>query len=941
MITPYLRPQDTITQILQQTAARTASRRNPVVIGPQYTLFLNDGRDLSAAKKTFSSDGGTFNYLNANGAAINLSNLKPLTAEAKLFGENLEAEVAAFGAGLWEVDLNRTNWRAVRIGTNTIAGAGTLNTTLDGRQVQVGDVLECDWDDGVSLTGTTRRRVVGLLGVVTPSSIPADASALGPYNPTTSTQTLEAVAANTSDGWTVDSAVTTAGLAVFRAHGHTVLIGGARKLGDLITCTCTTGGAADGEAVFTVTALATGLTASVTAAEGSGVTKFVISLATVGYSSCSIIMTHTGDASIGDTFQVKVTPAYTAKTVGTISTGGTYTGTRDRRYAVEILAIPTASEADIRVYDVSGEDPAVTYSDAVALNNVAVGTSGFTINLDEANYVKGEIFFVDATAAVTSGTQSDGVLLDGPAVPAAVMEGANVSTTTLESVKVFQRFTGVLDSSNSDGGIDPALTATDEDWTYAADLGLNQADSGRATVGLSPFADGYGKILLSYKALVIPSATEGVIELDSELEIAERLGETKLENWLARGALEAFKGNQNSVVYALRTAGDTVEDFTTALRKIQTTDQVYALAPMTDVQDVMELVASHCDTMSNKFKKNFRRCYVGTDSPGSYVHWGALHGGGYRRGDLASSVFTLAEEFRDSWKFVEADVNSDIAIQSLGLSFAVVEVLNDYEVLTDADTGLSATNTGITITREDSPTNNALFVIARSKALASRRAVNVWCDDPTIVENGVTTVMPMKFVAAEIAGLRCALLPQQGLTMTEILSVDAAPSMYTTFDPELLDDVAANGTMIITQDAEGGDVFIRHQLTTSTTAGALAYEDNVGVIVDEFAYGVKDEFRSYIGRRNATPDTISEIDDKLIALATSFTQTNLTNRQIGPAVLTFFDEKGNEGQVTVRQDGDLADTLLTYVKLRVPLPLNGLNHYIDVEVAEVLASADN
>lgn len=177
--------------------------------------------------------------------------------------------------------------------------------------------------------------------------------------------------------------------------------------------------------------------------------------------------------------------------------------------------------------------------------------------------------------------------------------------------------------------------------------------------------------------------------------------------------------------------------------------------------------------------------------------------------------------------------------------------------------------------------------------------------------------------------------------MTEIRSVDSAPSMYATFEPSLLDDIAANGTLVISQDAEGGDVFIRHQLTTDVNSGALAYEDNVGVIVDEFAFAVKDAFRSYIGRRNATPDTIAEIDDKLRTLALRFTYTSLGDRQIGPAVLTFFDERGNEGQVTVRQDGALADTLLTYVKLRVPLPINGINHYIDVEVAELLASEDN
>jgi hypothetical protein len=936
MLTPYVRPQDTITQILRQTPARAASRRNPIVIGPQYTLFLNDGRDLTGAKQVFSNAGATLDYMSGTGSAINLAQLKPDAATAQLFGEDLEASVATFATEAWAVDTSYANWRAIRVGANTIAGSGTLNATLDGRQVQVGDVLSINWDDENGGTGTTRRRVVGLLGKVTPSSIPADASAVGPYNPgTTVADTAAFVAADTDDVWTDVVGVLTPALAAFRAHGYAVTVTGVRYLGDVLTVTCTTAGAA-GVAVFSVNSLANGVTATITSVDDDD--DYEIDLEDVGYAGATLTLTHSGAAALGEVAKVTVRPAYTKKVVGTISTGGTYTGTIDRRYAVEILAA-TGSEADIRVYDLAGDDPAVTYTNAVALNAVAAGTSGFTVNLDEANYTKGEIFFVNATAAVTSGTQFDGVLLDGPAVPAATM--AAEPGTILDAVTVFQRFTGVLDSSNLAGGIDPALTAGAEDWAYAASLGLNQDDTGRATVVMSPFADGYGKILLSYKAVVLPTATEPVIELDSELNILARLGETKLDNWLGRGALNAFKGNQNQIVYALRTAGDTVEDFAAALRKIQTTDEVYALVPMTDSQDVMALVASHCDTMSNKFKKNFRRCYVGTDSPGAYVHWGALVGGGYRRGDFASAVFTLDEDYRSASKFVSADVGASITIQSLGLTFTVTEVLNDYEVLTDADVSLTATNTGVTVTRPDTPENAALFVIARSKALASRRAVNVWCDDPVIVENGSTAIVPMKFVAAEVAGIRCALLPQQGLTMTEILSVDSAPSMYTTFEPSVLDDIAANGTMIVAQDSEGGDVFIRHQLTTNVSDGALAYEDNVGVVVDEFAFSVKDTFRDYIGRRNATPDTVREIREKLMALALDSTRVSLGNRQIGPPVLSFYDERGEEGQVTVRQDGDLADTLMTYVKLRVPLPINGLNHYIDVEVSELLASEDN
>ena len=160
--------------------------------------------------------------------------------------------------------------------------------------------------------------------------------------------------------------------------------------------------------------------------------------------------------------------------------------------------------------------------------------------------------------------------------------------------------------------------------------------------------------------------------------------------------------------------------------------------------------------------------------------------------------------------------------------------------------------------------------------------------------------------------------------------------MYTRFTPEQLDTIASYGNMVITQESAGGEIFIRHQLTTSTDEGALAYEDNVGVIVDEFSYQVKDTFRSYIGKRNATKDTILEIQNKLRDLATDATKVDLKDVEIGPMVIRFFDEQGKEGDVTARIDGVLADHILTYVKLRVPLPLNGIDHYIDVETSTEL-----
>ena len=61
------------------------------------------------------------------------------------------------------------------------------------------------------------------------------------------------------------------------------------------------------------------------------------------------------------------------------------------------------------------------------------------------------------------------------------------------------------------------------------------------------------------------------------------------------------------------------------------------------------------------------------------------------------------------------------------------------------------------------------------------------------------------FIAAEMAGLRSAVQPQQGLTHTEVRFVGTAPSMYTKFTENNLDDIAASGTWIVTQEYEDGE----------------------------------------------------------------------------------------------------------------------------------------
>lgn len=459
-----------------------------------------------------------------------------------------------------------------------------------------------------------------------------------------------------------------------------------------------------------------------------------------------------------------------------------------------------------------------------------------------------------------------------------------------------------------------------------------------------------GKLSVYFRATRKVDDLEAVLTIRS-LGDLDQLGTIHIDNWLAYGAYMAFQGSQSARVYALRTNGDTVADFQAALNKIRSTDYYYALAPMTDRDDVKELVAAHCDEMSNKYNRNFRRCYVGTDTPEDLMIWKTKQTGDLRIGvvDKVNNRIVIDDNDQSVSNFVtDLSIGDTITIgvtqdddgkieADSGEKLTIKRIISQYEVEFNETTTLSGAQQ-LTATRKNSSDNVVKYFQERN--IGSRRCVNVWSDNPVQFARGgamglssESARVPMKFVAAEIAGLRCALLPQQGLTMTELRSIDAAPNMYTRFTPEQLDIIASNGVMIAAQEIEGGAIFIRHQLTTKTDAGALAYEDNVGVIVDEFSYRVKDAFRQYLGRRNVSEESISEIRSRLKGLAIDATQESIANRELGPMVIRFFNEDDEEGEVTVRVDGNLADHIVTYVRLRVPLPINGIDHYIDVETS--------
>jgi hypothetical protein len=121
---------------------------------------------------------------------------------------------------------------------------------------------------------------------------------------------------------------------------------------------------------------------------------------------------------------------------------------------------------------------------------------------------------------------------------------------------------------------------------------------------------------------------------------------------------------------------------------------------------------------------------------------------------------------------------------------------------------------------------------------------------------------------------------------------------------------------IITQEAESGTVFIRHQLTTDPNNGSLYYEDSAGVNIDDLSFRFKDVLLGYVGKKNVTADTLADIYNACRAILTDASQTDRA-ADYGPQLNGF-------QSLTVEADPILKDRVNVYALVEIPLPLNQL-----------------
>ena len=572
----------------------------------------------------------------------------------------------------------------------------------------------------------------------------------------------------------------------------------------------------------------------------------------------------------------------------------------------------------------------------VTINNGGTGyNSTLKIGIDgpelyQQGFRTGDVYFVDAVSAQASGPASI-MVLAGQATDISGWTQENLETN-LFNIDIRSLYSGLITARRN---TPPELAYEVGDAAAGGvllkdTLSLFMADRDEDFQWVPVKNSVNGRLFVHWRGLNPANSADRIRLYQNESEIVAKFGKDDLDNPVCHGAVIAFRGAQEKPIFASRVASDDLAGYLAVFKQAERVEGIYALAPMSMDLAVANAAKDHVEKVSGEKWKLWRRAYVGTANPGSYqimeVDSDGLNftatvtsnaQGNVRvvcvNGDFLSRKVAPGDKFRINYS---VDDWNDTTYEE----YDVQTVLEEDELVLVSGPAVPITPAvKFEIWRADTGRSQALYVGNRSALFSNRRLANIWVDSPHVFDanNNLITV-PLFYVAAEMAGLRSAVLPQQGLTYTEVTnSIAGAPLMFTKYTQEDLDAAAALGTFVITQEVEDGPIFIRHQLTTKTDSGVLYYEDSVGTNLDNIAYAIKDIFQPYIGKRNANPETLEEIETKMRDLLDTFKKNPGGFSNIGPALVNWEDLK-------VEIDPVFRDRINTEVTLELPLPINTL-----------------
>lgn len=921
MIPNYTVPQATIAQVLETTTNPLLDRLHAVVVGPAYIHAdaasdnLVWGDYASGVALSYLRSGG----LGTGGGAVDQPNVR-------LYAKNLLLQLFSKGTVTGSPTTSQFKLYAPAP-TGTLLHYNNTDGFMDaedpsvvaafdnGRAPAIGDLYRITTSEG-----TVDRTVRALVGQ------DQDAS-LGGYGysgalPWTNSAADEEITVSSS---TVDIgspsfvSVSAAALLEVRKRGHVAPEGGLRLVFEAVCVSAGTGTSA----VFTTSL--DGISLASTNATNSSNTRF-------SFLTGTVVEVGGNDWSVGDRFVLFLDFANDGDLDllnGAVDVSLlTYHATTRRvssTLIAEVISL-TDTTATLRLSDTSGLLPVsvVTVTGLGYEGDLVFDGSSINVIFTDSVILSGHVgqrYTSLILPATRSTTVFDKVLLSAPVGLEGSSSGVEVSATV--------PYSGLIPAEEPLLG-NVNYTVDSADVTLGS---IQQSVSGYASEfdSVKTAIDGSGQVAIQWRSLIPVGSTEGLFAVDTTADIINRLGSDALESELGFALSKALSGAQGKRVYGLNTGGTSREDFQAAILKLEAANYIYAIAVLTDDEDIMRDFSAHARLSSLKEIKRFRRVYVGTDSPGEYpilsVHSDSSpYLATITSGDNGYNLVTFTDAGVDL-ELITITRGDKLYLPGADTSYVIDRVTGPDTLVLSAGPVAAVPETSVQVIAADTAANVGRYVSGRSQRIGTsaeerRRINNVWTDNG-IYDNGdgVINVIPNRFGAAEMAGLRTAIQPQQSLTRTEVSFITDAPSMYTRFPSSVLNDMAANGVWIIAQNAPDTVPFIRHQITAEVSSGSLFYEDSAGVNIDSVCFAIDDIVDPLIGKRNATSRTVIELKNALLSILNDLTESAYDS-VIGPQLVNFFNALGDSGTLDVALDPVLKDTINVGVTLEIPLPLN-------------------
>lgn len=230
------------------------------------------------------------------------------------------------------------------------------------------------------------------------------------------------------------------------------------------------------------------------------------------------------------------------------------------------------------------------------------------------------------------------------------------------------------------------------------------------------------------------------------------------------------------------------------------------------------------------------------------------------------------------------------------------------ETLVNADWSMKVRGAPLLIPGSTLPDKNKIAetVAALNSGIKNRRVFSLFPDTIKASLSGTEELLPSYYAAAAITGMIASQPPQQGFTNLPMTGFTGVQGSSDTFSTRQLNVMAAGGTYILVQDADGAPVICRHQLSTDL-ASIETRELSITKVVDYVAKFMRVGLRNFIGTFNITQpflDTLSTVIQ---------------------GMLSFLTESGTilGGDLNnLIQDTTQPDTVLVDVTLDVPFPCN-------------------